>query len=360
MTIPSSFPWIVVALLSAFCWWQHRRYHAALKTHTTDPAPDREPQQSASEPPPVADLAGLGDQADPVEPQMQRPTTAVDPGAESRVTEEWECAIRLESFGLLAGEAGHDFANHLAAILGHLSLAQLTDGLPAQAGVHLAEVERASNRARNLTEQLLTLARCETLDKQLVELPVIIGDSIASVLHDAPGVVTEFVVPDDLWAIEADAGQLTQVFNYLVVNAVHAMTEQSGVLRIVAGNIAAGAQTVPHLGEVPTVHIEIIDTGPGIPPGKLPRVFDPFFISNKKGTALGLTTVNYAIRKHGGHVEVESTLGVGTTFHVYLPAHPNLGHGSAAVAATEQAHRGEKASAPSGIQSNGAPDLGAA
>jgi signal transduction histidine kinase len=333
MTMVSFFPWSIVVLLAAFCCWQHRRHRQALKAHAqaTDRALRAEREQSASKPQPIANVRvapvpeSVQPGADAATRSAPAPTTEHDQTPGNRVTKEREHTVRLESFALLAGGAGHDFANHLASILGHLSLAQLTDGLPAQVGVHLAEVERSSKHARDLTEQLLAFARCETPDKQLVELPFVIGDSIAFALHDAPGVVAEFVVPDNLWTVEADSGQLVHVFNNLVVNAVHAMAERSGVLRIVAVNLAGGGQTIHPLGDRPAVHIRVVDTGPGIPPEKLPRVFDPFFVTNKNGTALGLATVNYAIRKHGGHIEVESTLGVGTTFHVYLPAQPGTG-----------------------------------
>ena len=236
-----------------------------------------------------------------------------------RLAEEKERTTRLESLGLLAGGIAHDFANLLTAIMGHLSLAQTTEHLPQEAAVSLSEVERAAWRARDLTKQLLTFAKGGTLQRSLVALGGVIRESVAFAMHDAGGVVTEFQVPDDLWPVDADEGQLGQVINNLALNAVQAMG-QRGLLRIVARNVEPGVLSVGGLAGRAAVHVQLVDTGPGIPAESLSKIFDPFFTTKAKGTGLGLATVYSIVKKHGGHIHVESKLGLGTTFDVYLPA----------------------------------------
>lgn len=140
-------------------------------------------------------------------------------------------------------------------------------------------------------------------------------------LHGA-NVSCDFFLPDDIWAIEADPGQINQVINNLVVNAVQAMPK-GGAISIGAENILlSGEQSVP-LESGPYVKISVEDSGIGIPDEIRQKIFDPYFTTKPYGNGLGLTTTYSILRNHGGHITVSSTPGNGTTFLIYLPASSN-------------------------------------
>ncbi|HUL53116.1 MAG TPA: ATP-binding protein, partial [Opitutaceae bacterium] len=129
----------------------------------------------------------------------------------------------------------------------------------------------------------------------------------------------EFDLPDGLWLADADRGQLGQVVQNLVINAVQAMPE-GGTIRIGARNETVALQTRRPLLPGDYVHLSVADTGTGIKSEHLSKIFDPYFTTKQQGSGLGLTTVYSIVRKHNGHIEVESELGRGTTFHFWLPA----------------------------------------
>jgi signal transduction histidine kinase len=240
-----------------------------------------------------------------------------------RLTEDQQRTLRLDSTEQFAGAVGHDFANHLAAILGHLTLAQLTETLSPEAAKHLAEVERAAWNARELTQQLIAFGKVGKPEKQPLALPDVVRESIFFALQtarNAPVVSTEFIAPNDLWSVAADAGQLSQVINNLALNAFQAMGEQGGSLRIIARNRAKGSESEAVFAHHDAVHLSFVDTGPGMSPQALARIFDPCTSTRKKGIGLGLATAYSVINKHEGHIRAESTLGVGTTIHIYLQA----------------------------------------
>ena len=232
--------------------------------------------------------------------------------------EEQGRASRLESIGILAGGIAHDFNNILTAIMGNLTLAMLDAGHQATVDRNLQEAERATLRARDLTQQLLTFAKGGDPVRATVQLPEIIREVSEFVLHGSR-VKCEFDLPPGLWLADADKGQLGQVVQNLVINAVQAMPE-GGCIRIRAANEVVTAETPRPLAPGDYVHISVTDTGTGIKPEHLAKIFDPYFTTKQLGSGLGLTTVYSIIRKHQGHVEVESELGRGTTFHLWLRA----------------------------------------
>jgi len=227
-------------------------------------------------------------------------------------------AQKLESLGILAGGIAHDFNNLLASVMGNVSLAKLDIPPADRAHRHLAEAEQASLRARDLTQQLLTFSKGGTPVKTVASLAALIRESAGFALRGS-SVRHELQIPDDLWLIEADEVQMTQVINNLLINADQAMPE-GGVIRVSCENVTLEAQDVPPLAAGRYVQVTIADSGTGIPKEHLAKVFDPYFTTKQRGSGLGLAVTYSIINKHGGNITLESTLGKGTVFRLYLPA----------------------------------------
>ena len=236
----------------------------------------------------------------------------------SRLEAELSRASKLESVGLLAGGIAHDFNNLLAVVMGNLALAQLNPDVNAAAGRWLREVERGALRARDLTQQLLTFAKGGEPVRETVLLPDLVKESADFALHGSPA-RCELEIAPDLWAADVDRGQIAQVVQNLVINAVQAMPE-GGVVRIGLRNENVAPGTMPSLAGGRYLHLSFGDSGGGIRPEHLARVFEPYFTTKAGGSGLGLATVYSIAKKHHGHVAVESQLGRGTTFHLWLPA----------------------------------------
>jgi signal transduction histidine kinase/ActR/RegA family two-component response regulator len=225
---------------------------------------------------------------------------------------------KLESIGTLAGGIAHDFNNLLTGIMGNISLARRYVEPEGKASERLEEAEKASLRARDLTQQLLTFSRGGAPVKALIPIDKLIQESASFALRGSK-VKPEFSLPDDLWAVKADKGQINQVISNIVINADQAMP-QGGTLNIEANNLVIKSRRVLPLPPGNYVHIAIKDRGVGIPREHLGKIFDPFFTTKQKGSGLGLATVYSIVKNHDGHIAVESKLGTGTTFHIYLPA----------------------------------------
>ena len=193
--------------------------------------------------------------------------------------------------------------------------------MPYRTGKHgpsrLDQAEKASNRAADLARQLLTFAKGGKPIKKTVAPAKLLVESANFALHGAT-VSCEFSLPEDLWAIDADPGQINQVVNNLVVNAVQAMSGGGNIL-ISSENVHhANEETLP-LGSGRYVRISVKDSGVGIPEEIRQKIFDPYFTTKPYGNGLGLATTYSIIRNHGGHITVASTPGKGTTF-IYLPS----------------------------------------
>jgi PAS domain S-box-containing protein len=237
-----------------------------------------------------------------------------------RMEEKLQNAAKMESVGILAGGIAHDFNNILTAILANLTLLQLDlMGMPQEAGL-LEDAVRATKRAGELTLQLLTFAKGGDPVRTAVHLNEVIRES-ATFANRGSGVKTEFEMPGDLRAADVDKAQISQVIQNLVINANQAMPG-GGTLRIAASNerIAAGAN--PAFAEGDYVRITVTDTGMGIPPEHIAKIFDPYFTTRVQGHGLGLATVFSIVRRHQGHVEVNSVVGKGSVFTIWLPAAP--------------------------------------
>ncbi len=234
-----------------------------------------------------------------------------------------ERAARLESLGVLCGGIAHDFNNILTAVLTNISMAQMYGDLEEDIEKMLADAEKASMRGKGLTQQLLTFARGGEPIKRPVSLPTLIRETIEFALSGS-NVRCEHHLPKDLWPVEADEGQLGQVFQNIILNADQAMPG-GGVIRVRAENLLVSEQDPLPLKPGHHVKVSIIDRGIGIPEEHLQKVFDPFYTTKQKGSGLGLSTSFSIVKRHDGALQIESRLGEGTQVHVYLPAVPE-GH----------------------------------
>ncbi|HVN97242.1 MAG TPA: PAS domain S-box protein [Syntrophorhabdaceae bacterium] len=230
---------------------------------------------------------------------------------------EQEKMGKLESLGVLAGGIAHDFNNILTMILGNVSLARMyMDKNQEKAQEKLTNAEQAIMRAKDLTQQLLTFSKGGAPIKKVVA----IGDFLKDVCQFTligTSVVCKFDLASDLLPVEIDEGQVTQAVGHIVINGSQAMPN-GGTIVVQAENAIMDTPT-PHLKAGRYVKISIIDQGIGIPEDHLNKIFDPYFTTKQKGSGLGLAIAYSVIKNHGGHIAVESALGVGTTFHVYLP-----------------------------------------
>lgn len=225
---------------------------------------------------------------------------------------------KLESLGILAGGIAHDFNNLLTAVLGNISLAKMGFHHGAEEFDLLSEAEKASVQAKDLTAQLLTFSKGGKPVKSAVAVEKIIRDSTGLALRGA-SVKCLVTLPAELWAVEADAGQLAQVFNNLLINAHQAMPG-GGQITVEGRNLELDATNDLLLGAGKYVQVIVRDQGVGIPAETLPRIFDPYFTTKKSGSGLGLAVVHSIIKNHHGAIKVTSLVGEGSTFTLLLPA----------------------------------------
>ena len=231
---------------------------------------------------------------------------------------EMQKVEKLESLGILAGGIAHDFNNILTAILGNVSLAKMPGRCDEKIIKRLTDAEKACERAKDLTQQLLTFAKGGTPIKKTAAIAELIRDTAGFALRGS-NVRSEVSIAEDLWAVDVDEGQISQVIHNLVINADQAMP-QGGVLKLRAENMRIDANKVIPLPEGNYIAIAIVDQGVGIPKEYVAKIFDPFFTTKQKGSGLGLASSYSIISNHGGHITVESAPGIGSTFTFYLPA----------------------------------------
>ena len=228
-----------------------------------------------------------------------------------RLQKELEQAYRVESIGRLAGGVAHDFNNVLTAILGYteMALERATDETLRR---YLEGVQKAAQRAAGLTRQLLAYARKQVSQPQLVSLPEWLDDARTLLARLIPeSVRLELEIQPNIGSMTADPDQLTQILLNLAVNARDAMPA-GGVLTI---RVYSPPKTPDH------VVLEVSDTGMGIPQEILPYIFEPFFTTKPvgQGTGMGLAAVRGIVDQMGGRIEVDTAVGKGTTFRVFLP-----------------------------------------
>ncbi len=224
---------------------------------------------------------------------------------------------KLESIGILAGGIAHDFNNILTSLLGNINLVRLTAEPDTPATQRLVAAEKAVARARDLTQQLLTFSKGGAPVRTTSTLADIVRDAADFALRGS-NVRLDYEIPERLWSVHVDSGQIGRVISNLVINADQAMPE-GGQITIRAANMNLSyADGVP-VREGAYVRLVIEDRGQGIPPEILGRVFDPFFTTKEAGSGLGLAASYSIVKSHGGHCAVQSEVGVGTRFDIYLP-----------------------------------------
>lgn len=235
-----------------------------------------------------------------------------------RREEEHIKAGRLESIAILAGGIAHDFNNILTGIMANIGMSIMLVDKGSQVSRKLHDAEDACDKAKALTKQLLTFSNGGEPVMEIVLISDLIKDSANMVLAGS-NVRCVFSIADDLFPVEVDSGQMSQVINNLVLNAIHAMSE-GGTIHVDVRNHELNDDSNLPLAEGSYVNISIKDDGKGISNEYLSKVFDPYFTTKEGGTGLGLATVYSIVKKHSGHVFLQSELGVGTTIHIYLPA----------------------------------------
>jgi signal transduction histidine kinase/ActR/RegA family two-component response regulator len=226
-------------------------------------------------------------------------------------------ARKLESLGVLAGGIAHDFNNFLTIVQGNVALAKLE--LESQNPIDdiLEQIEATCHRAASLASQLLTFGKGGAPVRRVVSAARLIEDAVG-LSRAGANVSIDLAIENGLWSADIDASQITHALHNILINARQAMPE-GGLVEVRAGNFPADAGS-PFLSPGQYVRITVRDYGCGIPPDILPRVFDPYFTTKQTGAGLGLAAAYAIVAKHGGHIAVQSKVGEGTTFCIYLPA----------------------------------------
>ncbi len=253
---------------------------------------------------------------------------------------------KLESTGILAGGIAHDFNNLLTAVFLNVDMALWSGNNGTAVNKHLQDIKKAAVAAHQLTQQLITFARGGAPVRRLASLPEVVRESTQLALSGST-LAAQFDFLSELWPVEVDVGQIGQVIRNLVLNAREA-TSGAGTLTIRARNLTLATNAVRGLPAGRYICLSVADTGTGIPPDTLLRVFDPYFSTKQrgeqKGMGLGLTICLSVVTRHRGTITVESTVGQGTTFYIYLPALASTASESTAatapLAGTPRQHRG--------------------
>jgi PAS domain S-box-containing protein len=230
-------------------------------------------------------------------------------------------AQKLESLGMLAGGIAHDFNNILMGVFGFVDLAR-DRAHQADVTEYLTEAMRSIDRAKALTDQLLTFSKGGAPQKKITPMTALIQEVCQFALHGS-NIGCAYDIQRSLWQCNVDRNQVGQVIQNLVLNAVQAMP-MGGTIRVTAANLVLREGEHPTLHKGNYVQISVKDQGIGISQEMLPRIFDPFFTTKSKGHGLGLAISYSIINRHAGAMNVQSELGKGTTMDLYLPAEEGI------------------------------------
>ena len=248
----------------------------------------------------------------------------IDPTEQKHLEVQFAQSQKMQAVGQLAGGVAHDFNNLLTAMIGFCDLLLLRHKPGDQSFADIMQIKQNANRAANLVRQLLAFSRQQTLQPRVID----VTDVLAELSHLLRRLIGEnidlrMIHGRDLGLVKVDQGQLEQVIINLAVNARDAMRD-GGRLTILTRNLTIAAPVRRGHEEMPAgdyVVVEVIDTGMGIPPENLSRIFEPFFSTKPvgSGTGLGLSTVYGIVRQTGGFVFVDSAPGEGARFAIHLP-----------------------------------------
>lgn len=239
-----------------------------------------------------------------------------------RMKQNLEKMQQYEVLGNLAGGIAHDFNNFLTSILSNVQLAQLKLARGIDIGCLFTRIENTIAAASNLTRQLLTFSKGGAPILKPTSLKEVLIDTADFVLRGSKS-KWSYVIADDLWPANVDAGQISQVISNLFLNADQAMPD-GGTIQFTATNTVVQPENLLNLKPGRYIKIQIKDHGVGIPKECLNKIFDPYYTTKKNGNGLGLFMALSIISKHQGHISVESVVNQGTTFHIYLPAADEL------------------------------------
>ena len=246
-------------------------------------------------------------------------------------------ALKLESLNILAGGIAHDFNNLLGGIFGYidLALAAAKTGNLEKTTTKISDALKVFDRARDLTQQLLTFSKGGAPKRKIGPIHKLVKESILFALTGS-NVSTVFDIPDQEYICDFDKNQICQVLDNIAINARQAMPD-GGRLEVKI-SIVHPEEAPALLQKISYVRISIRDNGPGMSKETQAHIFDPFFTTKKHGTGLGLATCYSIIKRHDGIIDVETELGTGTVFHVYLPE--ASGHSEVSDNETVMAYKG--------------------
>ena len=247
---------------------------------------------------------------------------AIDISERKKIEYELEKLRRLESIGILASGVAHDFNNLLTGILGNISLVKQYLDPEDMIFKRLSTAEKSCFEAREITSRLITFSKGGEPVKKVTRVQQLLKEAHCPLIKDT-NITFEYNLPDNLYPVEIDEGQIRNVIINILTNAAEAMPE-GGKIDISATNLEITEKDNLPIKEGSYVKVSIRDRGRGIQVEEISRIFDPYFSTKergvKKGMGLGLTICHSIIRKHEGFITVESMPGAGTTFHLYLPA----------------------------------------
>jgi len=243
----------------------------------------------------------------------------------SMLEDQLQQAQKMEAIGTLAGGIAHDFNNILSVIIGYTELILMNGNVDSEVKQNLKEIFNASKHARDMVKQILAFSRQSKHERKPIQVRHIVKEALKMLRASLPATIKiKQNIGKNTGVIEADPAQFHQVLMNLCTNAAHAMHEKDGVLEISLSNIdwdQNAAARPPELEPGPYLKLSVSDTGDGIHPETRDQIFEPYFTTKEKGegTGLGLAVVQGIIKSHNGAVTVESAVGQGSTFHLYLP-----------------------------------------
>jgi PAS domain S-box-containing protein len=243
-----------------------------------------------------------------------------------RLEQQLRQSQKMEAIGTLAGGIAHDFNNILTAIIGYTELLKTQLRGQRSAEERLGEIAKAGARAKDLVSQILTFSRRQERTRTATAIAHTIDEALRLLRAAIPASIEiDSQIEPNLPPVLADATQIHQIVMNLAANAAAAIGREPGTLRVTCSAVTLdeeSAEAHPDLKPGRWVRLDVEDTGCGISPEMLERIFDPFFTTKGpgEGTGLGLAVVHGIVKAHEGAILVDSTLGVGTAFHIYFPA----------------------------------------